>query len=136
MALARREGAAGAEQCLEGHPRLESSERGADAEVDALPEIQVVTAAMDVEAVRIREVTRIAVHHILAHKHDRARGQGVIADGIVRQGTPSHNPCGWIEPHRLADQFFCVNEARLIRQRRDSPVKHCVQLRIDRKSVV
>src|SRR5437660_2412012 len=60
---------------VEGHPPLEAGEGGAEAEVDAVPEAQVVAdPAMDVETVAVGEAALVAVGAPVQQDHHAALG--------------------------------------------------------------
>src|SRR5438132_8066971 len=77
------------EHLVERHPSFEAGEGGAEAEVDAVPEAQVVTdLAVDVEAVTVGEPALVAVCAPVQQHHHAALGHGLA----VVLDVPSHVP--------------------------------------------
>src|SRR5205814_3345835 len=84
---------------------LQPSERGAEAEVDAVPEGEVLgDGSMDVEGVRIRVTTFVSVRRAHQTKQSAAGGNLLTVDLDVTGDIARRVRGWWLEPQDLLDR--------------------------------
>ena len=92
------------EHLFQDDPALEAGQRGAEAEVDPVPEARCwPIGPVDVEAVRVVEAAVVAVGGVVQEEHGAARGHGLAVQLDVPGDVAAGDRARRLEPQQLLD---------------------------------
>src|ERR1700737_4780801 len=68
--------------------------------------------ALRIEKLGVRKITRVVMHDVLAHQHERLSGHEVSGNLTILQVHSSNSPCRRIESHRFSEHHLYIFQMR------------------------